>query len=290
MRSEKSRCSDSKWGFLAVLDADDVSAPTRFANQVRFLELHPEVGIVGGAACVVNEQGEPIGRKNPPISRWLLDATLKHWSPFVHSAVTMRHNTFQVLNGYREYFRYAQDYDLWLRAREICVLQNLPVVVVSVRRHRKQVSYEGAKRQALFSIIAKASAEARSRGTTDPVSNASELLDPGELAKVLGVARANELFAYAQVQMCLLRIDQRRFSDVMKDPEFLVLKANRNWAGVSRVWLRGLRNSRSPSEVIEILRGIPLSVMLLRESALTLLEKGTIEVDYRIHHTFSRFG
>lgn len=38
--------------FVAVLDADDIAAPDRFEKQIRFLDQHPEVGIVGSAARV----------------------------------------------------------------------------------------------------------------------------------------------------------------------------------------------------------------------------------------------
>ena len=174
--------------FLAGLDADDVCAPTRFINQIQFLDAHPDVGVVGGAARIINELGETIGRKNLPVSRWLLDSILRNWSPFVHSAVTVRRSTFDLLGGYRECFKHAGDYDLWLRAREISALSNLPDIVVSLRRHRHQMSYEGAKAQAFYTMIAKTSAEARSKGATDPVTNKHALLDQSELKETRGRA------------------------------------------------------------------------------------------------------
>ena len=38
-------------------------------------------------------------------------------SPFFHPAVMMRRSALDAVGGYREEFRNAEDYDLWLRIR-----------------------------------------------------------------------------------------------------------------------------------------------------------------------------
>ena len=37
----------AKGSYLAVMDHDDIAMPERFEKQVEFLDLHPDVGVVG---------------------------------------------------------------------------------------------------------------------------------------------------------------------------------------------------------------------------------------------------
>jgi glycosyltransferase involved in cell wall biosynthesis len=47
--------------YIARMDADDVSFPTRFAKQVAFLNQHPNIDLVGCRAVAFKNQGEIIG-------------------------------------------------------------------------------------------------------------------------------------------------------------------------------------------------------------------------------------
>src|ERR1039458_5312287 len=47
--------------YIARLDADDVWLPDRLAVQLRYLEAHPEVTLVGSAAHLIDEAGVRFG-------------------------------------------------------------------------------------------------------------------------------------------------------------------------------------------------------------------------------------
>lgn len=49
--------------YIARMDADDISCPTRIEKQVEFLETHPDIFLVGSNAHVINKEGEIIGEK-----------------------------------------------------------------------------------------------------------------------------------------------------------------------------------------------------------------------------------
>jgi glycosyltransferase involved in cell wall biosynthesis len=59
------RATDS---FIAPMDADDVSYPTRIEQQLRFLQSHPEVDVVSTQAVVFRAGGVPIGKWTAPLT------------------------------------------------------------------------------------------------------------------------------------------------------------------------------------------------------------------------------
>ena len=46
--------------YIARMDADDIAMPDRFEKQVKYLEAHQEVAVIGGSFQVFNEFGEDI--------------------------------------------------------------------------------------------------------------------------------------------------------------------------------------------------------------------------------------
>ncbi|MDB6151256.1 MAG: glycosyl transferase family 2 [Chthoniobacter sp.] len=126
---------------VARQDADDLSAPTRLAEQVAFLDAHPEVPLVGTEARLIDAAGRSRGSRELPREaasiRWmsLLDNPIIHTSAMFRAAVV--HDEFR---GYDESFSSCQDYDLWARVMEKYPVANLPRRLVSVREHGASVS------------------------------------------------------------------------------------------------------------------------------------------------------
>lgn len=58
--------SKSNGQFLARMDADDISFPTRFEKQIKFLKKHPKNIAVGGQCLVIDQDNQIIGNKNFP--------------------------------------------------------------------------------------------------------------------------------------------------------------------------------------------------------------------------------
>ncbi len=119
-------CKLAKGKYIARMDADDVCHPVRLEKQISFLEKHPEVGILGSAAFIVNEFGATVDQIVVPANPALIQWHLAFENCFVHSSVVMRRDVLQALDYYRSGARHAEDYDLWSRATDITRLTNLP--------------------------------------------------------------------------------------------------------------------------------------------------------------------
>ncbi len=98
--------------FIAILDADDVAHPHRFAAEVQLLNENLEVGLVGTWARFIDDNDCEVGFSHPPVSHEELIKQLARRDPIVHSSVMFRHKIAIEIGGYDASFVYAQDFNL----------------------------------------------------------------------------------------------------------------------------------------------------------------------------------
>jgi glycosyltransferase EpsE len=100
--------------YIARMDADDISLPTRFEKQVAFLDGHSEYHVVGSSVIVFDETGDKLIRKSMehPVKE-----CLKKTVPFTHPTIMMRKEVYDALDGYQVLKRTnrCEDRDLWFR-------------------------------------------------------------------------------------------------------------------------------------------------------------------------------
>jgi hypothetical protein len=159
---------------LARLDADDRALPERLDRQMRHLNAHPGIGLLGSWAQEIDAGGGRGGRLRPATEPAELDRVLMRANPFVHSSVMFRGELARRAGGFRAAFRAAEDYDLWLRLAEIAQLANLPENLVEYRVHGENVTSRNAIRQAFSARLARRSARARRETGSDPAGSLTE--------------------------------------------------------------------------------------------------------------------
>ena len=128
--------------FVARMDADDISMPTRFERQVSFLRAHPDVDVIGSWTELIDQRGDLLDRitKYPTSPTDLRRHLFSNKNPLAHPTVMMRSDKVKRLGGYRKPLKAAEDFDLWLRVAEIGKLANLPEPLLRYRLHPDQVS------------------------------------------------------------------------------------------------------------------------------------------------------
>ena len=124
----------ARGAYIARQDGDDLSLPGRFERQVACLDERPLLAAIGTSAAVMDGSGEVFGAVTAPCSAAAVRAGLLtlRVTP-VHGSVMMRRSAFEATGGYREAFRLAQDYDLWLRMTSRYDFDNLPDVLYQWR-------------------------------------------------------------------------------------------------------------------------------------------------------------
>jgi glycosyltransferase involved in cell wall biosynthesis len=130
----------AKGRYIARMDADDISLPSRLEKQFRFLEAHPEIGVLGTWIQDIDEN-RVLGTTWPvPTDSAILRWFLMFGNCMAHSSVMMRRAVLECAGYYRSGALHVEDYDLWIRASEITGLANLPEVLVHYRISGHSVS------------------------------------------------------------------------------------------------------------------------------------------------------
>lgn len=109
------RCLEKATGtYIARMDADDRSDPTRFERQLSFLKEHPEIDLVGTAMRRFNESGLADSVVKP---EFVDKYSMRKDTPFNHATILTYKKVYDSLNGYTVSPRTVrgQDYDLWFR-------------------------------------------------------------------------------------------------------------------------------------------------------------------------------
>ena len=100
--------------YIARMDGDDISLPTRFEKEVHFLDTHPEYAIVTTPMIHFDEDGDfryGHGGREPVLTDFA-----KH-SPFCHAPCMVRKEAYDAVGGYSvgDWLLRQEDYHLWIK-------------------------------------------------------------------------------------------------------------------------------------------------------------------------------
>lgn len=100
--------------YIARMDGDDISLPTRFEKEVKFLDEHPEYAFVSSPMVFFDESGDYRTRRITPEPQEL---DLLYARAFCHAPVMVRLEAYQAVGGYSvsKYLLRVEDQHLWLK-------------------------------------------------------------------------------------------------------------------------------------------------------------------------------
>ena len=127
----------AKGEYIARMDADDISLPTRLEKQVDFLDSHDSIGVLGIRSWIIDESGDTLIRANHPIVHNEILAKILLDNCFVHSSVMFRKKLIDTYGNYNNNAVLGEDYDLFLRLSRVTQMANM---AEPLHKWRKNIS------------------------------------------------------------------------------------------------------------------------------------------------------
>lgn len=129
-----------KGKYVVRMDADDVSLPNRIADQVAYMETHPEITASGGNAIRIDENNNIIENIIVQSEPHIIKRELLFTCPVIHPATIIRRVWNDKSIEYDETFRYAQDYALWVSVfKNGGIVSNIDKFLIKYRCSKKQI-------------------------------------------------------------------------------------------------------------------------------------------------------
>lgn len=127
--------SHARGQLIARFDSDDICLPNRLELQVDFLQLHPDVSVLGGAMDIISTEGRLIARRCYPQLSSEINSAMQLTNAIAHPTVMFRKEVIDLYGSYNPSYLYCEDLDLWLRWMNAGLLfRNLPQVLVQYRQ------------------------------------------------------------------------------------------------------------------------------------------------------------
>jgi glycosyltransferase involved in cell wall biosynthesis len=132
--------------YIARMDADDISLPTRLEKQVWFLEQNTDVALLCSSGFFLDENGEEKGIYNFPVTSQLLYSYLFFANPIIHSSVIVKTEVLRKFKYNKDYYL-AEDYFLWSQISREFKVANISEPLVKYRVHEDCISIQKKEEQ-----------------------------------------------------------------------------------------------------------------------------------------------
>jgi len=118
--------------FIGRMDADDIIPSKRLLHQMKYLNTHPSVSVVGTNGYLIDEEGNVVSEKRMKPVIKLKDLFFRPM--VIHASVIFRTGFFDEVGNYDSSLLRSQDYDLWFRAlKKKVVIHNIQEPLYYIR-------------------------------------------------------------------------------------------------------------------------------------------------------------
>jgi glycosyltransferase involved in cell wall biosynthesis len=141
--------------YIARMDADDVCEKNRLSQQVKFMEMHPEIGASGSYYYL--KRGPKKAIADFPLTKAEIEAYMLFNCPIAHPTAIIDNELVKKKNiRYSETRIHSEDFQFWIDIASHAELANIPVPLLNYRMHENQITgnekFTDAKTETLDAI------------------------------------------------------------------------------------------------------------------------------------------
>ena len=123
--------------WIARMDADDYSAPTRLEEQMQFLQDNPSIGCLGTHIWTFRDDPQVIEELvTTPLLHADIRRELLRRPSIIHGSLVVSRAALAEVGGYDERYRIVTDLVLYDRLLSMCTSANIPTQLLGVRQHQ----------------------------------------------------------------------------------------------------------------------------------------------------------
>ncbi|MFZ2202673.1 MAG: glycosyltransferase [Microgenomates group bacterium] len=146
--------SRAKSKFIARMDADDIMYPTRLAQQLKTLQTHPSVVVLGSQCDLIDASSRRTGKKLfPTCPKNIFD--MLFWACPVQQPTIMV-NTNKLPDGFRWYadgVKTGEEINFLIRISKYGSIVNSKKTFLSYRIHANNLSYNQNQKRVFFNLF-----------------------------------------------------------------------------------------------------------------------------------------
>ena len=132
--------SISSSDYIARMDADDISMPTRLEKQLAYLKKHPKVAVLGTGYRYMDEAGILGAKRNIFTKYEDIKASFLFGNPIAHPSVMVNYRLLGDKFEYRPEYKTIEDLELWCRISADYQISNLHEVLLHYRILNNSIS------------------------------------------------------------------------------------------------------------------------------------------------------
>lgn len=139
--------------YIARMDPDDTCYPERFEKQIEYMREHPDTIVCGTWANLINEKHditeESWARQTiDDMDKYRINLLFDNKPQIIHPTTFLNNKLLKDYDiKYNEYYRYAQDYEMWTICSKYANCYINPCVLLNYRQHSKNISFSKANEQ-----------------------------------------------------------------------------------------------------------------------------------------------
>jgi len=152
--------------YIARQDTDDIWEKDKLKQQITFLEKNRNIVLIGTQCKILDENLNDISLSFPSHINRLsicssedIRSSLTRYNPFCHSSILINKNFLLSVGSYNDKYKYAQDYELWVRVMKKYDAAILPDYLTNKIFHKNSIT-GGNKRRLQRQLAIKAKGKA----------------------------------------------------------------------------------------------------------------------------------